>query len=370
MIAVVCDSPYQLISAIMVAGQIAPGEKIVFLINRFHSSKNYNFNYGDKHPLTEKILYYDRSHMSYAKLLRGLYSPNHMLKSIDGYNLDYDFSAIIAPRTAYMATYIKKAAQRRKKDIPVYIIEEGADEYINEFKDTRFTRACRALMQKTHIDDVAGAYLSAPELYPFKLNFPIEKVPPIDSVSSEIITSVFNLEEINANNPLDRYKYIFLSQPMSRIMKNANDAILCDANESKLADITVKYAGYENTVLKVHPLDEDYQKDGVNLYRSKLPIESLMLSLDANSKFFISVFSTCMLTPKMLFDYEPGLIFTYKIFEPFFLKNGYDEKEQNRCYAFIKDIISTYSNPDICAIPKTIDEYEDMIKRFSSAYNL
>lgn len=366
MIAVVCDTPYQLMSAVMVSRQIAPDETMVFFINRYLYFKEQNFNYKDAHPLTEKILYYGRAHMSPKKLLPGLIKPEFMLRSIEGWNPDYDFSAIIASRTAYMATYLKRAAQKRKQDIPVYIIEEGIGEYTGGFIDTRFTRVCRALKQKTHADDVEAAYFSAPELYPFKLNFPIKKVPAPDSAAKEIITSIFNLEAINEDNPLSRYKCIFLSEPNSCEMKDAKDALAYDALEDEITDLTVKTAGIENTVIKVHPLDAGYKKDGVDLYRSALPMESLVLSLNNNSKFFVSSMSTAMLTPKLLFGYEPGLIFTYKILDPLLKKFIADDGLRERYYDFIRGVISSYENPDKCAVPETLEELEQTVARFSS----
>lgn len=369
MIALVCDTPYQLMSAIMTAREIAPGEPMVFFINKYLYFKEQNFNYGEDHPLTEKILYYGRAHMSPKKLLLGLVNPDLMLKSIEGYNLDYDFSSIIASRTAYMATYLKRAAQKRKKDVPVYIIEEGIGEYTGSFIDTRFIKACRALRIKTHADGVEAAYFSAPELYPYKPGFPIKKVPAPDETAKEIITSVFNLEEINKNNPLAAYKCVFLSEPNSCEIKDKKDALEYDKLENEITDLTIKTAGAENTVIKVHPLDASYKKEGANLYRSKLPMESLVHSLNGNSKFFVSSMSTAMLTPKLLFDYEPGLIFTYKILDPLIAKFLTDGDVRERYYNFITGVISMYRDRDKCAVPDTLSELKETVESFSGRFS-
>lgn len=368
MIAVVCDTPYQLMSAIMTARQVAPNERIVFFINKYLYFKEQSFDYGETHPLTEKILYYGRAHMSPKKLLPGLIKSDLMLKSIEGWNPDYELSAIIASRTAYMATYLKRAARQRRKDIPVYIIEEGIGEYTGNFIDTRFTRICRALKIKAHTDDVAAAYFSAPELYPYKLGFPIKKVPAPDETAKEIITSVFNLEKINKNNPLAPYKCIFLSEPNSCEMKDKNDASAYDKLEDEITDLTIKTAGANNTVIKVHPLDADYKKEGAFLYRSKLPMESLVLSLDNDSKFFVSSMSTAMLTPKLLFDYEPGLIFTYKILDSVLKRFLTDDTVRNRYYDFISGVISMYRDKNKCAVPETPDALKETVSSFSERF--
>ena len=67
----------------------------------------------------------------------------------------------------------------------------------------------------------------------------------------------------------------------------------------------------------------------------------------------ISYYSTAMFTPKMLFDREPYLIFTYHIWRV----NESDEetKKLQRIVQFLKD---SYRNPEKVMAPHTIEEYE------------
>ncbi len=367
MIAIVCDTPYQLTSALLVYDQIAKGEPIIFFMNRYLYFKEQTFHYSDAHPHVAKILYYGRKHMAPGRLLSGLIKPLTMLKTIDGYEKEMDITAIIASRTTFMATYLYKEYAKRHPLLPIYLVEEGIGEYTNEIVHTRFTKACSMLKQDTHMDHISRAYFSAPELYPYRPYFPIEKTPGLTASAREIIESVMNMQAFRKKgNPLDAYHCIFLSEPNSCEMKTQQDADDYEAMENRIMDTVANTVGLSDMIIKVHPIDPNFKKEGIETFYSQLPMETLLFTMRCDNKVFVAPTSTAMLTPKLLYDEEPYLVFTYQILDPLLSRFLPDAALRRRYYDFIDGVIGMYREKDRCAIPQTIEELTEVLARFSA----
>ena len=366
MIAIVCDTPYQLISAILVADHVAKDEKIVFFINRYLYFKEQTFNYCTDHPRIDKILYYGRAHMSAGKLIAGLARPQAMLKHIDGFDKAMDFTAIIASRTTYMATYLYNEYNKRHPNLPLYLVEEGIGEYSGKIINTRFTKACAALRQKTHLDRITRAYFSAPALYPYNVAFPIEKVPTITEDARQIIESIFGKEKIcDTAGVMERFPVIFLSDPISANMTGST-ASEYEQKDNLLMDTVADTVGKENMLIKVHPIDPNFKKDGMETLYTKLPMEAILLAMNCSNKVFISSMSTAMLTPKLLYASEPFLVFTYKLLEKemsFYLS---DPAHRKRYFDFMEGVMALYRDQSRCAVPETLDELQAVLRDFTN----
>lgn len=366
MIAIVCDTPYQLMSAIMASESIGKNEEeLIFFINTYLYFKEQKFDYSDAHEAVRSICYYGRKHMAAGKLLPGLINPLAMLRSIDGFDPDLPISAIISSRTTYIATYLYNYCIKKNPDLKLYLVEEGIGEYSSKLIHTRFTRACALLHRKTHLDHVAAAFFSAPELYPYQTYFPIKKVPALTEYSRGIIESMFNMRSIKSNNVLEPYPCIILSEPNTGDLKTQDDVDEYNKIEDSIMDTVAETMGQENTIIKVHPIDPDFKNDKIKTYYTKLPMESLLFNIDSDQKIFVSPMSTAMLTPKLLFDKEPFLIFTYKMLEHLIRTYVTDETVMQRYCTFVNDCIGTYRDKSRCAIPGSEEELKLVLSDFS-----
>lgn len=77
--------------------------------------------------------------------------------------------------------------------------------------------------------------------------------------------------------------------------------------------------------------------------------------------------STAMLTPKLLYDEEPYLVFTYKILDPLLARFLTDAAQRKRYYDFIEGVAGMYRDQTRCAAPETMEELrrslDDFLKR-------
>ncbi len=361
MIAIVCDTPYQLMSAVLTASSISKDEELIFFINSYLYFKEQKFSYSADHKNIYKICYYGRAHMGAGKLLFGLANPLNMLKHIDGFEKNLNITAIIASRTTYIATYLYNYQIKLNPNLKLFLVEEGIGEYTGNLTHTRFTKVCSMLKRKTHLDYVNTAYFSAPALFPYKTSFKILKVPEPNPTSREIIESMFNLQ--NIENPLNTHDCIYLSEPVSVDLKNEETKTSYEADEEEIMQATLNVAGQENLIIKVHPIDPNFKCDTIKTFYSRVPMESLVFKTNCASKVFISLTSTAMLTPKLLFNQEPYLIFTYKLLDKY-LSVFLDDDVKKRYYTFIEGVIDMYEDKSKCAVPLTLEEYREVLGRF------
>lgn len=127
--------------------------------------------------------------------------------------------------------------------------------------------------------------------------------------------------------------------------------------QRRLLDKMLSVVGTEKSLVKLHPneigtIDEN---DGVNYLAGKASFEVCNFGYDYSNQIFVSIISTACLTPKMIYDQEPYIIYLYKIFEKDYpMWEDVDET--------IKKLISCYKNPEKVFIPESWEEYEQVLE--------
>lgn len=358
MIALVCDTPYQIVSALFAAKHISPDEKVVLFLNQFWDGTTRRFDVSTAGSYIEDIVYYGKEHMGPLLLFSSLKKPEKMLRRLHGFSFEWDFSCIITSRTAWMATYIYNWNIKKNPALKLYCIEEGIGEYTASLPETRFTKACHALRQTCQTDVIEKAFFSAPTLYPYKTYFPVEKLPVPNNLSTlcPLITEIFG--EQDKINEIDQYKYIFLNEaPSAGEDKNAYLS-----RELSLLELVAGHTGISDMLVKMHPRTDDYDASGIKTLYTKGPMEILPFFLDINKKTLISSMSTGLFTPKLLFDKEPALIVLYKLFMDIYDHFISDAAVRGRYYEFIEGALCMYNDKSKVFAPKNMDELSEYLK--------
>lgn len=63
-----------------------------------------------------------------------------------------------------------------------------------------------------------------------------------------------------------------------------------------------------------------------------------------------------MMYPKFIFEQEPILIFTYRLY-PFYIMFGSERDD-----LYVQDMVDTYSDPSRVYIPNSMGEFRQMLK--------
>jgi|GEM_PF-4016371 len=361
MIAIVCDTTYQLMNAIFLADHLDKNGKLVLFLNQAWQKTTRKFDLDNMDGRIHRIYYYSQKQMGALHLFTSLYHPEKMLASLDGYDSTLGFSAVIAPRTGWIATYLMDYLQQKSGGAKLFLIEEGLGEYNTRMAETRFTKMAHRLKKKCHTDMVEKAYFTAPEIYPFETGFPIEKLPADLSNTGlvDFMIRLFKAEDDIAS--LRPYKFILLNQT-----SNWGDF---DApyrtEEEKMAAFIANVIKRDDYAVKLHPRAEHFNVEGVPCLYTQCPFELFAAKVNMEERVMISTLSTAMLTPKLMFDEEPYLVFTYRLAEDVVrAAAGSEEVHQNNIRA-VKNACALYRNQDRLFFPATYDEFGEQLKEIS-----
>ena len=117
----------------------------------------------------------------------------------------------------------------------------------------------------------------------------------------------------------------------------------------------------EKFVVKLHPGTKvNHYSQSIRQYKSKIPFELLMPSINIENKILISIFSTTCMNPKLLLDVEPVVIFTYKITEIEKL-DFFDEKY----LGLINKLKLLYRDKSKVLIPESINELKKAVEKYT-----
>ena len=112
----------------------------------------------------------------------------------------------------------------------------------------------------------------------------------------------------------------------------------------------------KNFYYKAHPNEIlNGIHDRFELYHTNFPWELNINSLE-DSSILISVFSTAAITPKILYNKEPRLIFLFRLLHPYLFFQAEE---------FLKRVKNSYHNKDRVVAPRTINELSEILYKFT-----
>ncbi len=189
--------------------------------------------------------------------------------------------------------------------------------------------------------------LNYPEFfYGSRENLKIEALPEYEDCFLQFLYSCFDLQR---DTNTDR-KLVFLTQPYTPADLN---------RQANLQVLDCIYPYRDSVIVRTHPRDPDLDIYGSFFLEQPVDLWELRITQfpDIGEKVLLSFYSTAQLTPKFLYDYEPYLIFAYR------LNSGISEASANGIHNMVEKIRSLYRQPEKIFEPKTKDELESLLKR-------
>lgn len=157
-------------------------------------------------------------------------------------------------------------------------------------------------------------------------------------------------------------KRMFLGSPLesidSLLTKNlhGNEKNIFQLYVSEKLDKVYSILKCEKFYYKAHPNEVLNGIHGrFEMYHTNLPWELNINSSD-DSSILISVFSTAAITPKILYNKEPRLIFLFRLLDPYLFFQGEE---------FLLRVSNSYKNKDRVVAPRTINELSEILSKFS-----
>jgi len=345
---ILCDTTYQILSAISFRiGNTNSSDRVDLLVDTLrtrnvdmnalaHRIKESNVfsnvycinNYQGKYENVKPII----------KILEWLFPRavyNSMTKKIRR-DCDYDAVVVSGPFSTQRCLIAAYPHSR------ILFIEDGLGSYIGRLGINELSwrgkiaqKLCK--YSPTHIFPEA-VYLYSPKLYvgeykPIirRLNFPISHM--------EVLSSVFFTDTSSIKRIYGNYKFIYFSQ---LINPNATEIQL----ENTLIEAIKRYYK-DDFIIRPHPRGETAVYDGLNVDASYSQWELCCSEID-DTVVLIGNFSTALFIPKLLYNAEPTVIFTYKIYGNNYvdaavkrLQNLYSDKKKVVCVSTMDELLET-----------------------------
>ena len=167
---------------------------------------------------------------------------------------------------------------------------------------------------------------------------------------SKVINNVFSYTNCDL---YDDNKYIYLTQPFSVMSENYR---ACQETENKILKKLATIEG--GCVLRKHPKQNDFKYDEMLIDKIEDLWELVCYKQLTNKHILIGVYSTAQFTPKILYDIEPEIVFTFEMYQELF-----DEKKKKEMRMLVGKLKDSYSIKDKIVSVHNLEELNVVLNR-------
>lgn len=288
-------------------------------------------------------------------------------ESLKMYSADTAYSRVFLNKLNVPAVILMDYFYKYNNNILISYIEEGGgDMYMDKnmlyHQTTQWKIIFSLLHLLTHVKSNNPRYISQsdkiyvymPELYSMNTGLLPTCIPTIDT-DDLVIRNIIecSIREVDYDDYLRKRFFYFISH---NTLNNSyvDDYSLITAILSIIpADqlLIKEHPIAFNALTDKHPLNQ-YEPD-VFVDRRNYMLESLYSCLDLTNKVLITRGSAAVLHPKYMFDQEPYVIFTYKL---------YSRDKINDEAMLAEDLKSCYDNKNKIIIPNSLEELKHILE--------
>ena len=354
---IVCTTPYQIIAAV----SIAYLEKSIFdlvIVPQFSNAELYAKSICEKKIFDRVIIsnfdeinkYKNRKSKVSVELgiLEQYLSLNNTIPFYFG---DCNYSRVYISSQAIVGRLISLYYFKRGAEIVYFDDGEGSYDKESIYEAKGFDRVIRSvLFGKQSIGFSKSRQLYCPELFEltFGKEYQVSKIPNW-SQNKELLAYFNNIFQFS-DQALINEKYVLIDTiPHESFDDEGKDIYL------SLRDNCIETLG-NNMIIKKHPRDNSNIRSECAIYQyNSIPFELICANSDIENKVLITSSSSAVFMPKLLFDSEPVVILLHHITG---LKQGNNIKREK----MIQYLQNLYRENSRFLIPKSIDEFEDLLK--------
>lgn len=226
----------------------------------------------------------------------------------------------------------------------VYLIEDGTGDYTisHDWINPNYTKI-----------------FYWPELYNKFFSTTILQAPICPQNNALFCELLFNVFRYNCAERNSGKKCIFFHQPIDNCLDKTERKIIVDMENSLIKVLSTKFG--KDFFIKLHPRDDLNCYSEYNILDSSVPWE-VMITQNGNidDYLLVGINSTALITPKLVFDYEPSLLILEKVFK--YWEVGAKKHTVERTYILFEELRNTYRVPEKVQIPDSYAELYEIIK--------
>ena len=358
MIAIFCETPYQLLNALNLVYSEFREECVLYVMkDMFKSNVRFDINVKNKGYIksvkevrrdTYKISFFSRALSKLYGIVAG-HKKRIIRRHITNVNLKERYDKFICIKYSFAASLVYDYMKEKPE---VYQVEEGIGEYLllNDFD--------YADNKNNICNHVKCKYISEPRLYPRADKFNLKKSPYL-STDMEFTDLLENIFHYRKELPLYK-RYIYFGQAFAQDYENPEFENI----EGNCFKIFAEILDYDDLSIKKHPRNTSDICDEFGSIHTLAPWECCINELDdIENRVIISISSTALITPKLMCDKEPYLIVLAKLYAKE-LKKIYTERNYyDKLIELFEQVKVLYRDSNKVFIPESMDELKTILKQ-------
>lgn len=340
MIAVFCGSPFQLVCALSLVYREFKEECVLFITeDMFKSELKFRISNIENEYVkgVKYVKMYPEKNADFALNMIKRVFGNWNKEKIKYYIPDFDFSIHFDKAICIAASSLALVLNKYYSgQLDLYQIDEGIGDY--------FVCTKQILELEKY---VKCRYLLAPELYMRNDGIENRRMPYAygDKELQDTIKTVFGGVDVSMFK-----RVVYFAQPY----ENDYQIQGFDDVENQVIDALCQQFGKENVLIKRHPRENKKGNYELEELKTTTPWEAYVNELeDIDNMLLVSINSTALITPKLLFNREPAILILENIFRPVWTEAMC---ESDNMIKFFENIRKTYNNPEKFIIPDNVDE--------------
>ncbi len=354
-IAVVCNTPWQILGAInIVVNNVegSSGKSDLFVINDFSGAEKI-CEQLKKEKIFNSVVFCSalgRKRPTKIKTLKRLLFPRKVFR-------EYGINDRSIVKKQYRKIFIGdgnllgRAIKSINRNVLVFLYDDGVDTYIGNSLTDGANRLYRRMGKILHWGEysyrICKMYVNCKDFCISEVTKNVGELPKLDTKNKavQIAKKVFCFSE---QSMLLSHRFILLGQPLGE-RKGYN---------GKPFGILYPDQNRDMFLVRKHPRQEVID-NGLVTYDKVNNMWELECIFNINNEHvLIAYYSTAQITAKLIAGKEPYVIFVYKLF----LDKG-DEKEMEKYETIIRSFIDLYKKKDKVFVPSNEKEYSDIIQK-------
>ncbi len=289
------------------------------------------------------------------RVVQTIFLPRDIADAVK--NKRYD-EAVFFSNDHLMAASLIKLILKKNKAAEFALGEDGVGSY---FADLQIPNAKVKLILKLfgtarYLEKINIQYIYQPELMVRENNLTLRRIPVPDF--SEGISSAYKTIFGAAQENTYPYneKAIYLQQPF------VEDGLSNEfKSEETLLDLLEGFFGKDEFLVKLHLRSKPERYEKYHHTKDTTLWEYVWCEKSLANKLLITPVSTAALSPKMFFDEEPVVIFTYRLFD----KSLTENPDYKNMIDFVMRFRDCYTNKDRVFIPQSLQELRGILENLN-----
>lgn len=284
--------------------------------------------------------------------LKKVFAPHRYIQEISGNAIKkiprYEALYIAVP------TNMIFALRQLLPEAGIIYMDDGLGSYVNNVRTVSFEKSVRLLKKfKKKVPDFSGneVWVNSAKYANTSVADKKMQLPELSSADDKLKEILYKVFDYKKTDDYKEHKMVLLTMPddfSSDDFVKTNEAVL---------DIV---AGQNDYIVRPHPReDRDYKEHICD--RSKNMWELIVADDISDEHVLISMFSTAQVVPKLFFDKEPWIIFTYHLYE-----NVYSEEVKKNIDSFFSMMKEIYRDKEKVVVVETREELKDILNRIES----